>query len=55
MGRVKGGVNKNSTVRPSTSTLSSSERIQLLANLIIDRILEDQRNDKTLLKKLTID
>ncbi len=52
MGRVKGSHNKNSTIRPSTSTLTSAERIQLLANLIIDRILEDQRNGKPLLKKL---
>lgn len=54
MGRVKGSINKNSTIRPSTTTLSSAERIQLLANLIIDRILEDQRSGQPLLKKLKV-
>jgi hypothetical protein len=52
MGRLKGSLNKNSIMRPSTSTLSSDERIRLLANLIIDRILEDQKNGKVLLKKI---
>ncbi len=52
MGRLKGSLNKNSQSRPSTSSLSSHERIQFLANLIIDRILEDQKNDQVLLKKL---
>ena len=52
MGRLKGSLNKNSHSRPVTSSLSASERIRLLANLIIDRMLEDQRNGCVLLKKL---
>lgn len=52
MGRLKGSLNKNSQSRPMTSSLSSQERIRFLANLIIDRMLEDQRNDCVLLKKL---
>lgn len=52
MGRVKGSLNKNSKVRPLTSTLTSAERIQFLSNLIIDKILEDQQNGKPLLKKI---
>jgi len=52
MGRLKGIKNKNSITRPSTSTLSTDERIRLLANLIIDRILEDQKNGQVLLKKI---
>lgn len=52
MGRVKGIKNKNSGSRPVTSSLSSQERVQLLANLIIDKILEDQKNGQILLKQL---
>lgn len=52
MGRVKGIRNKNTGSRPIASSLSPQERIQLLANLIIDRVLEDQKNGQILLKKL---
>jgi len=52
MGRVKGSINKNSNIRPLTSSLSTHERIKFLANLIIDRILDDQRNGNELLGKL---
>ena len=52
MGRVKGIRNKNSGSRPIASSLSPQERIQLLANLIIDKILEDQKNEQIILKKL---
>lgn len=52
MARLKGSLNKNSTVRPATSSLSTEERIHFLANLIIDRILEDQRNGQALLKSI---
>ena len=52
MGRVKGIRNKNSLSRPITSSLSPEERIRILANLIIDRILEDQKNGQKLLNTL---
>lgn len=52
MGRVKGIRNKSTQKRSITSSLSPEERIQVLANLIIDRILEDQRNGQVLLKKI---
>ncbi len=52
MGRLKGSLNKNSQSRPVTSGLSPKERVRFLANLIIDRMLEDQRNGFVLLKKL---
>lgn len=54
MGRVKGIKNKNVELRPIVSNLSSQERIQLLANLIIDKALEDQKNGQELIKKLTL-
>ncbi len=53
MGRLKGSLNKNSLSRTVTPSLSPQERIRFLANLIIDKILEDQRNGCVLLKKLS--
>ena len=55
MGRLKGSTNKTSTSRIIASTLSPSERVQFIANLIIDRIIKDQNNGKPLLKKLSIE
>ncbi len=55
MGRIKGSTNKTSTSRVIASTLSPSERVQFIANLIIDRIIKDQNNGKPLLKKLSIE
>lgn len=42
----------NSSSAPTTLHLSSEERIQFLANLIVDRIIEDQKNGSPLFKKL---
>lgn len=53
MGRIKGSNNKNSELKVITSSLSPQERIKFLANLIIDKILEDQRNGQVLLKRIT--
>ncbi len=50
MGRLKGSLNKNSTIKPSI--LPIEDRIRFIANLIIDRIIEDQKNGKTLLKQI---
>ncbi len=50
MARLRGSKNKNSKV--VTSSLSSQERIRLLANLIIDRMLEDQKSGQKLLKTI---
>lgn len=52
MGRVKGSKNKNTMTRPATSSLTTDERIKFLANLIIDRIREDQKNGRVLLRKI---
>jgi hypothetical protein len=51
MGRTKGSKNKNSAT-PTYFHLSMGERVELLANLIVDKIIEDQTSDKTLLKKI---
>ena len=44
--KVKSGINKTvySTKRPTTSTLTTEERIRVIANLIVDRLLEVQNN-----------
>jgi hypothetical protein len=52
MGRLKGSINKTSGIRPKTSLLSSEERIKFFANIIIDRIVEDQKNGQPLLTKI---
>ena len=52
MGRLKGSVNKISSKRLKTSSLSSEDRIKFLANIIIDRILEDQKNGQPLYNKI---
>lgn len=53
MSRPKNSRNKK-TLRPViASHITTEERIKFLANLIIDRIIEDQNNGKVLYKKLT--
>ena len=47
MGRVKGVKNitkVSESGRPFTSTLPVEERLKILANLFIDRIIEDYQN-----------
>lgn len=53
MARTKGSENKNSTIRPLTCEMSDEERLQLVANLIVDRILHDQQKNKAILKQLS--
>jgi uncharacterized membrane-anchored protein len=54
MGRHIGNKNIKSNIRSSTSNLSTEERIHLIANIIIDKIVEDQKNGGTLFKKLML-
>lgn len=54
MGRIKGSKNTINNTRPKISTLTSEERIKLLANLIIDKITEDQINEQVLFKKIQV-
>lgn len=42
---------KNSSTTPTTLSLSAKERVKFLANLIIDRIIEDQKNGSELYRK----
>lgn len=52
MSRTKGAKNKNTGEVPVYSTLPVEERLFVLANLIVERIIEDQTNGKKLLKQI---
>lgn len=55
MGRIKGSKNKaklSELGRPYTSTLPLEERLKIFANLVIDRLFEDQKNGKLPIKNL---
>lgn len=52
MSRQKGTPNKASASKPATLELSLEARIAFLANLIVDRIEQDNRDENPLLKKL---
>jgi hypothetical protein len=54
MGRHIGSKNIKSNVRPSASNLSTKDRIHFIANIIIDKIIEDQKNGGILFKKLML-
>lgn len=55
MTRTKGSKNKNSSALPDYAALPSSERITVLANLIVDKIYEDLQGKQTVLKQLQKD
>lgn len=52
MARPKGSRNKNSSALPDYAMLSTEERVDVLANLIVDKIYDDLRGDKSILKQL---
>jgi hypothetical protein len=52
MGRLKGSKNKNSGEVPMYSSLPTEERIFVIANLIVDRVIEDQSSGRTLLRQI---
>jgi len=52
MGRTKGSVNKQPKQLPDTAYLAPEQRVEFLANIIIERIQQDQKNGGKLLKKL---
>jgi hypothetical protein len=55
MARTKGSKNKNSSALPDYATLPASERITILANLIVDKIYEDLQGKRTVFKQLQRD
>lgn len=53
MARTKGSKNKNSSALPDYALLSTENRIEVLANLIVDKIFDDLENGQKILKKLS--
>jgi hypothetical protein len=52
MARPKGSKNKNSSTLSGYEALTTEARIEVLANLIVDKIYEDLQGKRTVLKKL---
>jgi len=52
MARTKGSKNKNSAEMPMYTSLPTEEKLFVLANLIIDRIVEDQQTGGKLFRQL---
>ena len=52
MPRPKGSKNKASSSPPWPMTLSTKERIDFLANIIVDAIIEDEKQGRPLLKEI---
>lgn len=53
MARPKGSKNKNSSALPDYALLTTEQRVEVLANLIVDKIYDDLRGNRAVLKKLT--
>ena len=51
MGRTKGSTNRERPV-PWPMNLSTKDRLELLASIVVDKIIEDQKNGGPLLKKI---
>jgi len=54
MARPKGSKNKNSSALPDYAVLTTEARIEVLANLIVDKIYEDLQGKRSILKKLRV-
>jgi hypothetical protein len=52
MGRPKGSRNRKPYTPMPSSLLSTPERIELLATIIIERIMDDYAGNRNLLRKL---
>lgn len=52
MGRLKGSVNKAPQRVPETVHMTAEQRLELLANLIVDRIIQDRNEGQKLLKRI---
>jgi hypothetical protein len=55
MARTKGSKNKLATESPATVRLTTDEKINFLANIIVERISDDLKNGKKLLRKVRRD
>jgi len=52
MGRREGSKNKKPTIDPLHTVMTNDERLDFLANLIVNRIEEDQIDGRKLLEKI---
>jgi hypothetical protein len=52
MARTKGSSNKKPPAAPDTVEFTTEQRLAFIANLIVDRILQDKANELTLLKQI---
>jgi len=51
MGRRKGSKNKNPTIDPLHTAMTTEERLEFIARLIVEHIEADQANGQALLAK----
>jgi hypothetical protein len=52
MSGLKGSTTKEATAVPDTVKLTTEERVEFIANLIVDRILEDRAESRALPKAI---
>jgi len=52
MARTKGSTNKNPPAAPDSFEYTTEERLEFIASLIVDRVLEDVEADQPLLKAI---
>ena len=54
MGRRKGSKNKKPTIDPLHTVMTSEERLDFLARLIVEHIEEDQKSGRKLLERIGV-
>ena len=54
MGRRKGSKNKKPTIDPLHTVMTTEERLDFLARLIVERIKEDQTSGRKLLERIGV-
>ena len=54
MGRRKGSKNKKPTIDPLHTVMTTEERLDFLARLIVERIEEDQTSSRKLLERIGV-
>lgn len=54
MGRRKGSKNKKPTIDPLHTVMTSGERLDFIARLIVERIEEDQTSGRKLLERIGV-
>lgn len=52
MSRPQGSKNNQAIATPDTVLFTTEQRIEFIASLIVDRITEDESNDRILLKEI---